>query len=541
MGAGITLQQKSTDEAVDRMVGRVLDKKYRLVRLLGAGGMGTVFEAEHLLLGSRVAIKVLNPIFTEIPDAVNRFLREGQAASKIGHPNIVYVQDIGSEDDGTIYLVMELLKGQTLKKVLEQRVILTYERAVAIILQVLSALHAAHQKGIVHRDLKPDNIFLSTNARDGLDVKLVDFGVAKFQGPEGKELSLTKTGNVLGTPNYLAPEQASGGKNIDERIDFWSVGVMLYEMITGRLPFVGDNYNEVLGNILLMEFVPLRELAPEVPEGLAAAVEKALSKKREGRFSSAAEMLEALAPYQSQAEDLMSTTSIQALKRSLLPPPYEPDENGDVSAVSGSGSGSFDETIDSSILEVTDSAALRPRESKRQVAIIAAIGVVIAVTLSSFFWSRSRTDGDGALEVVTAGEQDPPDQSPTREEAVNPPVESEKDISPPAEPPAKQAAAPIEVTISIRGVPPQAEMLLNRKTVEAPFKTARSDKPMLLEITAPGYNAYEKLLVPNEDQTVEISMQRKHRRKAKRQSPPEQTEKTTGKPSEGWQPNPFGK
>ncbi|MCP4678703.1 MAG: hypothetical protein GY854_24980 [Deltaproteobacteria bacterium] len=204
-------------------------------------------------------------------------------------------------------------------------------------------------------------------------------------------------------------------------------------------------------------------------------LEKALSKKPEDRFSSAAELLEALSPYQDQVEDLMSTTSIRALNSSLMPPPYQLSENRDsLAPVCEKSSGSFDETIDSNILEVTDSTALKPRKSKRQAVIIAAVLAIIAVT------------------------------------------------------------------ISIRGVQPRAEMLLNRKKVESPFETPRSDKPMLLEVTAPGYNTFQKLLVPNEDQTVELSMQRKPRHKARRKKHPKQNE-TVEKPSDDWQPNPFNK
>ncbi len=288
------------------MEGQVLGGKYRLIYVLGEGGMGTVYEAEHTLIHRRVAIKVLHPLVSSLPESVARFLREARAAGTIGHPNIVQVHDVVVEENGTIFIVMELLKGENLEMLLRRETAISPDRSIAIIVQVLSALYAAHKKGILHRDLKPENIFLAVDARMREDVKLLDFGVAKFDEPDSA-MRMTKPGEVLGTPYYLAPEQAKGCMNIDARIDVWSAGVVIYEMLTGKPPFEGENYNEVIGKILLETHKPLIEMVPTISRRLAAAIEKSLEKEPEERYQNVGEMIEALLPYHDPADKKMST------------------------------------------------------------------------------------------------------------------------------------------------------------------------------------------------------------------------------------------
>ena len=284
--------------------------------------MGVVYEAEHILLHRKVAVKVMHENFTQKPGAVERFFREAQAASSLGHPNIIDVQDFGKEEDGTIYMVMELLKGDNLDDLLQKRGNLPPGRVAGIVLQTLSALSVAHNRGIIHRDLKPDNIFLAVDALGREEVKLLDFGVAKFADAGDDKLGLTKTGTVLGTPYYLAPEQAKGGKGIDARIDIWSVGVMMYEMLTGRMPFEGDNYNEILGKILLEEPTSLAEVAPHVPKALVAIVERALMKDRDQRYDNVVQMIEEMMPFRNHKGVPMSTPAETALQNSVIPPPF---------------------------------------------------------------------------------------------------------------------------------------------------------------------------------------------------------------------------
>jgi len=272
-------------------LGTPLDGEYRLVRLIGKGGMGSVYEAEHTLIKRQVAIKLLHVEHAGSEVASERFLREAQSAAAIGHPNIINIQDVGKTPDGIIYMVMERLHGRSLAKVIEKSGRIDSKRAVDILLPVLSACKAAHEKGIIHRDLKPDNIFVTYDEDRGEDVKLLDFGISKIADAEVGSLSLTKTGTVLGTPFYMSPEQAAGEKDIDQRIDIWAAGVILFEMLTGTLPYAGDSYNAVLARILTKPVPDIKALVPELPDVLVRVVERALAKDRDERYSTMLEMM----------------------------------------------------------------------------------------------------------------------------------------------------------------------------------------------------------------------------------------------------------
>jgi serine/threonine-protein kinase len=260
--------------------------------------MGTVYAAEQLAIGRHVAVKVLRPENAQKRDAIERMRHEARVVGQIGHPNICQVFDIGQLGDGTPYLVMERLQGETLAKRLEQRGAVPYSEVVEIGIQVLAALEAAHRKGVIHRDLKPDNIFLTERA-SGLVAKVLDFGISKATSLEDKPHHLTRTGMVMGTPYYMAPEQALGERNLDGRLDVWGMGVVLYEALSGRRPFVAKNYNALLVQILTAEAEPLERVVGGLPGGLAAVVHRALAKKREERFGSARELGDALQPFRS--------------------------------------------------------------------------------------------------------------------------------------------------------------------------------------------------------------------------------------------------
>lgn len=302
--------------------GRILDGKYRLTRQVGEGGMGTVWEGEHTRIHNRVAIKLMHRIENEAPNILERFFLEAKAAGQIGHPNIVRVFDVGVEDDGTAFMVMELLNGVTLAELLKESGGLPPQRTIAIVLQILSALLSAHKKGIIHRDLKPDNVFLASDERGREDVKLLDFGLAKIQDEGSKLKKLTQPGTVVGTPHYLSPEQAAAEPDIDARLDIWAIGVMMYEMLTGQPPFDGSTYNEVIVKIIMHPPRPIRELAPQVPEALAEIISKAMAKDRAQRYSSAADLVRALLPLSENFFEDMGTTSVQAIQETAKQPSF---------------------------------------------------------------------------------------------------------------------------------------------------------------------------------------------------------------------------
>ena len=281
------------------LVGKTIGGRYKIKGVLGEGGMGTVFDAEHLGLGRGVAVKVLSPSQAKKSVAVKRFQQEARAAGAIGHPNICEVYDFGVLDDSSPYLVMEKLIGQTLADRIAKEGGLPFDDVIQIACQVLGGLSAAHEKGIIHRDIKPENIFLSRRPGSSLTVKLLDFGVSKmmaeFQNPDDA-LDLTRTGMVMGTPYYMSPEQARGERNLDGRVDVYACGVVMYEAIAGRRPFLAPNYNALLLAIINTIPKPVRDLRPSTPPELDAIIARAMSRSRHDRFASAREMLRELAP-----------------------------------------------------------------------------------------------------------------------------------------------------------------------------------------------------------------------------------------------------
>ena len=296
-----------TPEGHRPIVGRVIGDKYGVTGLIGEGGMGAVYEAEHLAIGRLVAVKVLHPRHAAKPDASTRLHHEARVAGTIGHPNICEIYDIGRLDDGSPYLVMERLHGESLAERIQREGFVRHGDLSEIMVQVLSALVVAHEKGIIHRDLKPDNIFLSQRVGMPPIAKLLDFGISKANHIDDTAVGLTKTGMVMGTPYYMAPEQARGDRTLDHRVDLWAVGVVLYEALSGRRPFVARNYNALLVQILTAKHRPLKEVKPEVPTGLCEIVDRALAKMREDRFQNARDFQEQLLHYRGAVSRPMST------------------------------------------------------------------------------------------------------------------------------------------------------------------------------------------------------------------------------------------
>ena len=275
--------------------GTLLGGRYKLGPLIGHGGMGSVYEAIQVDLGRRVAVKVLDPRLALDPAHVERFRREAHAAAQLGHPNIVQVTDFSWQPGTPPFLVMEHLVGSSLAKAME-RGPLAGRHVAVIASQALDALGAAHRAGIVHRDIKPDNLFLVQVQALGEVVKLLDFGIAKLVEGAQQGQPITSTGAMLGTPAYMAPEQARGGA-IDHRADLYGLGACMYHALTGRLPFLAQTAPAMLFAIVEQTPTPLAQLRPDLPPGLVGIVERAMAKDPSARFASADEMRAALAPY----------------------------------------------------------------------------------------------------------------------------------------------------------------------------------------------------------------------------------------------------
>jgi serine/threonine-protein kinase len=281
----------------DLLIGQTVGN-YLVTQKLGEGGMGAVYLAEHPTIGKKVALKVLHAEFSSNPEVANRFFTEAKAVNAVGHPNIVDIVDYGviqagaTGRDQMVYFIMEYLAGATLSQVIRNEAPLEPERALTIALQVADALAASHKSGIVHRDLKPDNIILIQRGRERDFVKLLDFGIAKLT-TDSQSQHRTRTGLVLGTPAYMSPEQCEGRANVDHRTDIYALGICLYEMLTGRVPFIGEGYGEILVQHLTQTPIKPSQYHMMSPH-IEAVVMKALEKRQEMRFPTMDEFIRAM-------------------------------------------------------------------------------------------------------------------------------------------------------------------------------------------------------------------------------------------------------
>lgn len=305
--------------APDPRLGEVIDGRYQITARIGEGGMGVVYRARHVILGKSVAVKILRADVSSNEQIVGRFQQEAQSASAIGNEHIVDISDFGFLADGSAYFTMELLDGRSLSKVLAQERPLDPYRAAHITFQLTKALGAAHGQGIVHRDMKPDNVILIEKEGNPDFVKVLDFGIAKVAGASSK---LTQAGEVFGTPHYMSPEQCAG-KPVDHRTDVYALGIILYEMVSGRVPFDADDLMGILTKQIYEPPTPPRELSPptELPELLEAIIMKALAKVPEQRFASMSE-------FRKEIELFLEPSQYVKAASSYVHPAYLPQPSG---------------------------------------------------------------------------------------------------------------------------------------------------------------------------------------------------------------------
>jgi len=467
--------------ATSDYTGQVLDGKYRLTTLLGKGGMGSVYRGQHVVIGKQVAVKFLHSEFAGSEEVVKRFYREAQAAAAIGHEGIIDVMDVGIAPTGEPYLVMEFLEGESLADLLVRAGPLDVGAAVGVFEPALQALHAAHTKGIVHRDLKPENIFLQHREGGPPRVKLIDFGISKIsQGPGGEKL--TQTGSVMGTPAYMSPEQARGSTELDHRSDLYSMGVILYEMLTGRLPFEGENFTEIIISILTQEPIPPREACAEFPNEAEPVLLRALVKDPAGRYADALEFagaLQGLSGYenrQAQLTSLAASAKKTTFAAGSLGPAIDSSPGGSVAAdvlsmVSGGAA------------TPTGWAGTQPprKKSSRTKAIVAI--VIVACVISA--------GGLGALFLVP------------RLTAPPPPAP----VAPTAPVPAAPAK-PKAVTITVNGAPDGARLIFDGVLITVnPFNVKYGEAGLPLKVEAAGYQPFEITVVPSSDQIVPVKLE----------------------------------
>lgn len=296
-------------------VGSILAGKLRIVRPLGAGGMGAVYEVEHELTRHRRALKMLHAEMARVPSVVERFLREASAAGRIGNPHIVETFDAGRLETGEPYIVMELLQGKTLAELLEERGPLQLDRACEIVIQACDAVSAAHAAGIVHRDIKPENLFLA--GADLSFVKILDFGVSKFDSATTGVDGLTMEGSPIGTPYYMSPEQVRGEKSIDARADVYALGVLFYECLTGAKPFVAETLPHLAVLIHQGKYEAPSHLRQGLPAAADTVISRAMASDRSERYSSAAEFSSAIA----RLRDSVGAMAMHQTQPLTQPPP----------------------------------------------------------------------------------------------------------------------------------------------------------------------------------------------------------------------------
>jgi serine/threonine protein kinase len=388
---------------MDVEIGQLLDNKYKILRLLGEGGMGAVYEGENVRIHHRVAIKVMHPNVEADNASRERFEREAQAAGRIGSEHICEVYDLGELPSGARYMVMEFLAGESLSTRVLKLGRIAPEVMAPLLLQLLEGLDAAHGAGIIHRDLKPDNVFLQRTKSGGDFVKIVDFGVSKFNALSGGEgMSMTRTGAVVGTPYYMSPEQVRGAKLVDHRSDLYSVGVVLFECITGTLPFQADTFNELMFKIALEQPQDAEKLVPGLDPRFAAIMRKSMARDAADRYPTAAQFSDAVAEWMRAAGVAVPaghTSSVQSGSELRTPFANTPGGGGltPPPVLASTPNPALDKTTASG-----SSLSKAPTQPKKGNGAIAAIGVGAVILVAAGIGLTQFSKGKQAASAATA-------------------------------------------------------------------------------------------------------------------------------------------
>ena len=473
--------------------GDLLAGKYRVEKVLGFGGMGVVVSAFRTDLEQRVAVKFLGAAAAERPDAAERFRREARAAAKIRSEHVARVLDVGTLDTGLPYMVMEFLEGNDISEELRKNTRLPMLEAVDFILQAIEALAEAHAAGVVHRDLKPGNLFLARRADGSRRVKVLDFGISKaLTGGSVEELSLTKTAALIGSPLYMAPEQMRSAKDVDTRADIWSLGAMLYEMLTGEPPYTGDSIPQLCAALLHDDPISMRQHRPEIPEGLELAVLRCLMKDRSHRFPNVFELGRALLPYGQadsrihveRAERVLGVTDAtlsgmsSPTERSSMPLPSAPAMSVPVTPLAVTPAAVM-QPIDPTVNSWGQSGLTTAPRRRGRLFLIAGVAAALAAGLG--LWAARSSSAPelkpgtpalsgrepsaaAKLSPAVTTEPSPPAPLPT-------PAESAA-VAPATPAPAEAAPTPKPVAVAVaKAAPKRTEVKKSETTPAAPTKT----------------------------------------------------------------------
>lgn len=504
--------------ASGQLQGGQLFGRYQIVRVIGEGGMGIVYEAMHPGLKKRFAIKTLLPAAARKEEARVRFLREGEAASHIDHPNVVAVTDVGIEE-GIPYLVMELLEGQTLAELLRSQRLLSAERAVGLLLPVVSAVAAGHESGVIHRDLKPENIFLAQGRRGETVPKVLDFGVSKFTADD-EAAAITQTMTVLGTAAYMSPEQARGAKRVDFQSDQYALGLILYEMVTGRRAYPGENSLEILHKVASGAIQPAREVKPDLPDELNAVLTRMLAPSPTHRYPSLHECGHALLRLADHHTRLALTDEfrVSAPGAAVAAEPAITVRATEGRTSAAASHSALDTTLRHAAAEAASTAetpvrAGRPKGGGRRVAILgAAVLGAVAIVGVKLGKTTSASSASSASPASPASDH----QAPLQRAAIGAAPTSVK-------PPAPGTSPATTVPFEIRSEPADAQIALDdrppmRGLLELVLPLAGSSHE--IRVSAPGYVSKVVSFAGNERPPAEIRLEHVSAA-ARRPHPPE--------------------
>jgi serine/threonine-protein kinase len=474
----------------DPLVGRTLDGRYRIESVLGEGGMGLVYRARHAMLNKPLAIKVLKPEVSKDAEVMQRFQQEAQSASAIGSQHIIDISDFGALPDGSTYFVMEFLDGVSLTKALEMERPMRTERIVRVGKQICEALGAAHERSIVHRDLKPDNIYLVKRGHDTDFVKVLDFGIAKVGGASSK---LTKAGQVFGTPHYMSPEQCAGA-NVDQRTDIYALGVILYEMASGRVPFDADNLMGILTKHMYEKPIAPHELPPpvEVSPGLEAVIMKCLEKSTEARYHT---MADVAADLDAIAGGATPRAVVDAVDRASMP--QRADGTGRM----------INPTTNSAIAMGVGEAPAVPEPKSKLPMILGVVGLLVVIGLGGGLYVGTRPPPATVAPPTTVAIAPPPTV------ATPPPptttAESGTGTGTGTAPP--PSTAPAVAPVHITSTPEGAEVLINGalvNTTPCDFPRPTGSEIVQLTVRSAGYQDRTIALTAFGDPNVSVVLER---------------------------------
>ncbi len=466
------------------LVGSILADRYRILRKLGEGGMGSVYLAEHTTINKKLAIKVLSSEYCHKQDLVNRFLQEARAASMIEQENVVEITDFGSTPGGSVFFAMEYLNGEDLAATIKRDGSLPWPRVRQILLQICSALGSAHAAGIIHRDMKPENCYRIRRGSNEDFIKVLDFGIAKVQSDEGDGgRALTRTGMIFGTPEYMSPEQAKG-ERVDHRVDVYAVGVIMYEMLTGRVPFTADTFMGILTKHMFE--------APQAPSAIIgqglipadaeAIILKALQKDREYRFQTMAEMARAIEAVGTGA------APVSVVREQVVAPM--------------GGQLRFSGTSTAIEMGGTDDASFAPPRSKAP--IFLAVGIGAALVAAGGWLAATQFDlvgGDAKTTTTAPAAVAQPDPAP-----ITAKVEPD-----PAPKPTTPTHAPLMVSVTISTPGIDAEVLSETDDgvlgkTNTPISLPRRSELIGVRLRAPGYQDQLVQVTPDATKTITASL-----------------------------------